>query len=151
MKNSKQTIEAFLQSKTLAVVGVSHSSEKFGNYLYKEIKKAGYKVYAINPNLDMIDGDRCYAGLGALPEKPDGVVIVVQPQAVLAVLEDAAAQGIKKVWLQQGADSPEAEEKARSLGLSIVSGEWLMMFMEPVQSIHKLHRSVRKVFGLYPK
>ena len=151
MKNTRQAIDDFLASKVLAVVGVSHNKDKFGNYLYRELKKTGYKVYAVNPRLDMVEGDRCYAGLGALPEKPDGVIMVVQPKTTLQVFDDMAKLGIKKAWLQQGADSPEGEEKARELGIELVSGECVMMFVEPVKSIHQWHRTVRKIFGKMPK
>ncbi|MHC1739598.1 MAG: CoA-binding protein [Anaerolineaceae bacterium] len=151
MRNSLQTIKAFLANKSIAVVGVSHNKDKFGNYIYSELKKAGYKVYAVNPGLDMVGGDRCYAGLGALPEKPDGVIMVVQPPATLPVLEDMAKLGIMSAWLQQGAESTEAEEKAKALGIQLVSGECIMMHMEPVTSIHKFHRVVRSIFGKMPK
>ena len=151
MKNTQQAIAAFLACRTLAVVGVSHDKNKFGNYLYRELRKAGYKVYAVNPKLDMAEGDRCFAGLGALPTQPDGVVMVVQPQVTLQILDDMAKLGIHQAWLQQGADSAEGEEKAQALGIDLVSGECLLLFMEPVESIHRLHRSLHRVLGRMPK
>lgn len=151
IKNSRQTIDAFLSSKKIAVVGVSHNKDKFGNYLYRELKKAGYNVFAVNPTLDMAEGDRCYAGLGALPEIPEAVVMTIPPAATLAVLDEMARLGIKRAWLQQGADSAEGEARAKELGIELVSGECMMMFLEPVQSIHKFHRTVRKIFGKLPK
>jgi predicted CoA-binding protein len=151
MKNSRQAIDAFLANKTIAVVGVSHNGDKFGNYLYRAVRQAGYKVYAVNPNLDMAEGDRCYAGLGALPEKPDGVVLVVPPQATLQVLDDMGKLGIHSVWIQQGADSTEGDKKAAELGINLVSGECLMLVLEPVQSVHRWHRAVRKLIGRIPK
>jgi predicted CoA-binding protein len=101
--------------------------------------------------LDIVDGDRCYAGLGALPEKPGGVVLVVQPQATLQVFEDMARLGIQNAWSQQGADSPDGEAKAEELGIHLISGECLLMFLQPVQSIHKWHRAFRTIFGKMPK
>jgi predicted CoA-binding protein len=151
MKNTRQSIEAFLAKQPLAVVGVSHSPDKFGNYLYREIKKSGRKVYAVNPSLDMVEGDRCYAGLGALPEKPQGVVLVVQPQTTLQVLDEMAKLDIHSAWIQQGADSPDGEKKAAELGIDLVSGECLMMFLEPMQSIHRWHRTFKSVLGQLPK
>ena len=151
MKNTQKAIDAFLASKTIAVVGVSHSKEKYGNYAYRQLKKAGFKVYAVNPKLDMAEGDRCYAGLGALPEKVEGVLMVIPPQATLQVFEEMARLGIRKAWLQQGAESSEGEEKARALGIDLVSGECIMMFVQPVQSMHKWHRAARTIFGKMPK
>ena len=151
MKNTKQAIDQFLSSRTIAVVGVSRNKDKFGNYLYRELKRTGHAVFAVNPNLDMAEGDRCYAGLGALPEIPEGVLMVIPPAATLPVMDEMARLGIKRLWLQQGADSSEGELKAKELGLDLVSGECMMMFIDPVESIHKFHKTVKKIFGKLPK
>ena len=79
MKNTKAAIEAFMQQKNIAVVGASRNKDKFGTAIYREMKANGYKVYAVNPNADMVEGDRCYAGLGALPAKVDGVIVCIPP------------------------------------------------------------------------
>lgn len=151
MINSKRTIEEFLSQKIIAVVGVSRNKDKFGNAIYRDMKTRGYKVFAVNPNADMVEGDRCYAGLGALPEKPDGVILVLPPRQTLQVIEEIANIGIRYVWLQQGADSPEAERRCRELDLKFVSGECIFMFAEPMQSFHKFHRFFNRLFGKMPK
>lgn len=151
MINSRKTIDEFMALKSIAIVGVSRNKDKFGNAIYRDLKAKGYKVMAVNPKLDMVEGDRCYAGLGALPEKADGVVIVISPAETVAVIEEAARLGIKYVWLQQGANSPESEAKCQELGLNVVSGECIFMFLEPVQSIHGFHRFIWKLFGKMPK
>lgn len=151
MKNSQKSIDEFLAQMTFVVVGVSRNIDKFGTMLYHDMKAKGFKVSAVNPNMDMIEGDRCYAGLGALPVKPDAVVIVLPPSATLAVIDDMAALGVKQLWLQQGAESREAEEKALALGMNVISGECMFMHLPPVESIHQFHRFFRKLFGGMPK
>jgi predicted CoA-binding protein len=151
MRNTKRSIDEFLGQQTIAVVGVSRNKDKFGTMLYRDLKAKGRKVYAVNPNMDMVEGDRCYAGLGALPVKPDAVVIVLPPTAAISVIDDMAGLGIKHLWLQQGAESREAEEKAQSLGMNVVSGECLFMYLPPVESIHGFHRFFKQLFGGMPK
>ena len=151
MTNKKQMIEEFLAQKSLAVVGVSRNKDKFGNAIYRELKLKGYRVFAVNPKIDMAEGDRCFAGLGALPEIPAGVVIVVSPQTALPVIDEMARLGIKYCWLQQGADSPEAKKKCAELGINLVSGECVFMFLKPVESIHKFHRLIKTIFGGMPR
>jgi predicted CoA-binding protein len=63
------------------------------------------------------------------------------------VLLQAAASNIQNVWLQQGAESPAALKTGKELGLSLVSGKCILMYAEPVQSFHKFHRVVAKIFG----
>lgn len=151
MINSRKIIDEFVGLKTIAVVGVSRNKDKFGNAIYRDMKAKGYKMLAINPKLDMVEGDRCYAGLGALPEKPEGVIICINPLETVPVIEEAARLGIKYIWLQQGANSPEGEAKCQELGLNVVSGECIFMFLEPVTSIHAFHRFFVKLFGKLPK
>ncbi len=115
MINTIKNIEEFLQLKKLAVVGVSRKKDKFGNMIYRELRTHGYQVMAVNPNADMVEGDRCYAGLGALPEKPEGVVVVVPSTDGIKVVEEAAALGIHYIWVQQGANSQEIEQKCGEL------------------------------------
>lgn len=151
MLNSKTTINEFLSQKVLAVVGASRDKNKFGNSIYREMKDRGYKVYPVNPLAQEIDGDRCYAVLKDLPEKTDGVIIVVPRLETTKVLEEAASLGIDYAWIQQGADTPEAERRAKELGLKFVSGECIFMFSEPVESVHAFHRFFKRLFGIMPK
>ncbi len=151
MINTLENIEKFLQLKKFAIVGVSRNKDKFGNMIYREMKSSGYQVMAVNPNADMVEGDRCFAGLGALPEVPDGVVVVVPPEDGVKVIEEAAALGINNIWVQQGANSSETDQKCTELNLNCVSGECIFMYLEPVKSIHGLHRFFRRLFGKMPK
>lgn len=151
MNNSRKNIDEFLQQEKIAVVGVSRNKDKFGNMIYRELKTSGYRVMAVNPNADMVEGDRCYAGLGALPEKPDGVILVVPSKNGLEVIEEAARMGVRHVWVQQGANSPEIDKRITELDLVAVSGECIFMFLEPVKSVHGFHRFFRKLFNTMPK
>lgn len=151
MVNTLENIEKFVQLKKIAIVGVSRNKDKFSNMIYRDMKASGYQVIAVNPNADMVEGDRCYAGLGALPEKPEGVVVVVPAVDGIKVIEEAAALGIANIWVQQGASSREIEQRCAELSLNCVSGECIFMYLEPVKSIHGFHRFIKRLFGKMPK
>ena len=59
-----------------------------------------------------MDGDPCYPSLAALPEAPTIVDFVVPPPAALEVLRECVAQGLKRVWLQPGAEDAAVLEFA---------------------------------------
>ena len=120
---SKQYRDEFVALNSMAVVGVSANRRKFGNAIYQELKDRGKKVFAVNPKSDTVDGDPCYPNLTSLPEKPEGVLLVIPPAATLAVIREAASLGIERIWLQQGAESPEGEALCAELGLRVVSSE----------------------------
>lgn len=148
---SKAALEKFFAPKSLAIAGASRKSVKFGNMIYKELKAKGYRVFAINPNADMVEGDPCYPNLAALPEKVGGVVIVLPPERAVDVVREAAQVGIKNVWLQQGAESKAAIELGEQNGLNLIAGECLLMYAEPVGSLHGIHRFFKFLFGGRPK
>jgi len=123
-----EIIKEFLKKNNVfTVVGVSSSPEKWGYKVYKDLKGAGYKVYPINPKLNKINGDKCYANLHQLPEKPDVVVTVVPPKVTWKIIEEAAELGIKKIWMQPGSESEEIIEKAEKLGLTLMHGICIMV------------------------
>lgn len=136
MTNNRKNIDEFLLQRKIAVVGVSRNKDKFSNMIYREMRTAGYEVMAVNPNADLVEGDRCYAGLGALPVKPDGVVLVVPPTQGIQIVEEAARLGIRHVWVQPGANSSEIDQRLGELEIVTVSGECILMHIEPVKSIH---------------
>jgi predicted CoA-binding protein len=148
---TKTDVERFIAQPKLAVVGVSREKLKFGSMAYRALKQKGYQVYPINRNVESIEGDRCYANLGVLPEQVDGVVIIVPPAETEKVVREADAAGIKHVWMQQGAESDAAIQYCQEHGLNEVHGECIMMFAPPVGSFHRWHRGAWKLFGKLPK
>ena len=111
----------------------------------------GYRIIPVNPNAESIGGEKCYPDLAAIPDKV-GAVLVVTPSAQSEkIVRDAVAAGITRVWLQQGAQSDAAVVACKENKLTAVSGRCIMMFAEPVSSIHGVHRWFAKVFGTLPK
>jgi predicted CoA-binding protein len=144
-----EAIERFLAQPAIAVVGVSRTGRKFGNAACRTLREKGYRVYQMHRRAAQIDGQPCYARFADLPEKVGAVLVVVPPREAIHVIHDAAQAGIRHVWLQQGAESPEVLDACKRLGLEVVSGECILMFAHPT-GIHKLHQVVRRVFGTLP-
>lgn len=144
--DSWQRIAAFVAEPAVAVVGVSRSGKKFGNLAVKQLRSRGYRVYPIHPTAREINGVKCHASLADVPEPFGAALVVVPPAPAVDVVRMLAAAGIKKVWLQQGAESPAALQVARELGVDAVSGECVLMYARPT-GIHTAHRWVWKVLG----
>ena len=143
----EQAVQDFIDGKRIALVGMSRGGKKFGNMAYKELKERGYQVYPVHPEAEQIDGENCYKNLASLPESVDGVLVVVPPERSSQVMRDAAEAGIRNVWLQQGAESPEVLALGGELDLNLVSKKCILMYAEPVGSVHGVHRFFVKLFG----
>ena len=146
---SRAAIEAFLARPAIAIAGVSRSGKKFGNLAWRELRAKGYRVYAIHPSADVIDGERCYRTFADLPEPVDALLVVVPPGDGASLIPAAAAAGVRRVWLQQGASSDALLKLCESLNLEVVSGECILMFARPA-SYHKVHRWVWGLLGKLP-
>jgi len=148
---SKTVVDEFVGQKTLAIVGVSRSGKKFGNMVYKEMREHGYKLYAIHPEAETLDGAPAYKDFQSLPEPVGGVIVIVQPGQAEQVVRDAAAAGIKRVWMQQGSESPAAIQFCKDNGIAEVHGECINMYARNTASFHKFHAWLWKLFGKAPK
>ncbi len=143
---SVETAGRFLAGPALAIVGVSRSGKKFGNLALKTLASKGYRVYPVHPSADSIDGVACLHRLVDLPEPVSAVIIVVPPALAVDVIREAYAAGMRRVWLQQGAESPQALELCSKLGIEVVSGECVLMFAHPT-SYHWVHAKLRQLFS----
>jgi predicted CoA-binding protein len=150
MKTSQAAVQEIMAQRTLALVGASRNGKKFGNAILRELKGKGYTIIPVHPEAKTIDGVTCYPNLKALPEKAGGVVICVPPAQSERVVEQAFEAGITRVWLQQGAESYAAVRFCENHDMTTVHGQCIMMFAEPVRSLHGFHRWVWKLIGKYP-
>jgi len=114
-------IADFLKEGPYAVVGASNDRSKFGNRVLRAYVHKGWKVYPVNPRESTVEGLPAYAALAALPEKPRGVSIITPPAITERVVAEAADAGARFVWMQPGAESPEAIRIARERGLEVIA------------------------------
>ena len=148
---TRAAVDDFLAQKKLALVGASRTGRKFGNSALKELRAKGYEVVPVHPEAAAIDGVPCARSVAELPPGVGGVLISVPPARSEALVREAAAAGIERIWLQQGAESPAAIAFCESAGISVVHGECILMFAEPAAWFHRLHRGIWRVLGKLPK
>lgn len=119
--------EKMLQCKTWAIVGATSNKNKFGYKILRAMKAAGLEVYPVNPGLEEIEGERCYASLADLPVKPEAVDLVVAPKIGEGILRQCEELGIKKVWFQPGSDNAELLKLAAELEIEFVHDACIMI------------------------
>ncbi len=144
-----QEIKDFIQGKRFALVGASRSGKKFGNTILLELRQRGYQIFVVHPEAKEIDGVPCYPNLAALEGKVDGVLICVPPRQAEQAVREAVAAGIKKVWLQPGAESKQVLAAAKELGVTPVNGKCIIMYAQPVRSFHIFHQLFARLTGQY--
>jgi predicted CoA-binding protein len=125
---NEELIKEFLNKKNIfAVVGASRDPQKYGYQVFKDLKKAGYEVYPVNPNADEILGYKCYPSLENLPKKPDVVDVVVPPKVTEQLVETCKKLGITKVWMQPGSESETFIKFCQENAIDVVYGVCVMI------------------------
>jgi predicted CoA-binding protein len=140
--------EAFWIYSSYAVVGDS-AKQEFPKMTYRELKKAGKKVFAVDPSADIIEGDQTCRDLASLPEKVEAVVIETPQEETRDWVARAADANIKNVWIHMGCETPEALELAREKGLNVRFGTCAVMYLVPGFSVHSIHKWINKLLGKY--
>jgi acetyltransferase len=94
-----KNLAALFSPKSVVVIGASRSPEKVGAVVLKNIIDSEYtgKVFAVNPNTDIIGEVKCFKTVLDLPEVPDLAIISLPAALVLQTTTQIKDKGIKNV------------------------------------------------------
>jgi predicted CoA-binding protein len=156
MQTIKQAATDFLDHKRIAVTGVSRKEGAHGsNVVYQRLRQRGYEVFAVNPNVQEVEGDRCYHDLSSIPGGVDAVVIGTRPDHADETMRECYELGIKNVWMHRsfggGSVSDSATRYGREHGLTVIDGGCPLMFEPCSDAGHKAMRFIFTMTGKVPK
>jgi hypothetical protein len=150
-----KTIDEFLGSKRLAVVGVSHNPKDFTRSLFRELRTRGYDLVPVHPEAAEIEGIPAVARVTDASPAVEGALLLTKPQVTTEVVRECHQAGIERIWMYRatgaGAVSGEAVEFCRSHGMQVVAGECPFMFLPNTGFPHNFHGFCKKLVGRYPK
>lgn len=122
-------ITNLLNSKTVAVVGLSKDPAKASHDVAAYLKSHGYRIIPVNPTADEVLGEKSYKSLLDIPEqvaREIDVVDIFRPSQDVPPIVDQAIQLHEKlgrptaVWMQLGIINEAAAQKAKESGLDVV-------------------------------
>jgi predicted CoA-binding protein len=119
----KEAATEFLAQKRIAVTGVSKKPEGHGsNTVYQRLRQRNYKVFAVNPNADQVEGDRCFHDLKSIPGGVEAVLIGTRLEHAMATMHECADLGIKHVWMHRSFGAGSVSDAAAAWGREHASG-----------------------------
>jgi len=149
LAETRRDAEDFLAHKRLALVGLSRNPKDFSRYLYDELRRRGYDVVPVNPNVAEVDGAHCFARLQDVTPPVEGALVMTAADQSERVVHDCAEAGINRVWLHRGAGqgsvSPAAVGFCKERGMRLVAGYCPYMFLPKASFFHRLHGFFRKL------
>lgn len=119
MDTIKEILEKY---KKVTVIGISANPERPSNWIAEYLIEHGYEVIGVNPGNPKIEGIHVVRTLSEVPDPLEIVDVFRSPDAIPALIEELASRKPKVLWLQPGAQNPEAEKKAKSYGMTVISG-----------------------------
>jgi predicted CoA-binding protein len=155
MSTLREAAEEFLAQPRIAVAGVSRDSKQPANLIYRRLRDAGHEVFAVNPNAELVEGDRCYASVTVLPAAVDGVVVVTTPEVAEQVARDCVSAGVPRVWLHRGLGpgsiSASAIALCRAHHVGVIAGGCPNMFGATSDAGHRCMRAMLGATGKIPR
>ncbi|HME07975.1 MAG TPA: CoA-binding protein [Bryobacteraceae bacterium] len=118
--------ELLRKSKTIAVVGLSSNRMRPSFGVSEYLQREGYRIIPVNPQESEILGEKVYARLEDIPEHVDIVDVFRRPEFVPEIAESAIRIGANALWLQEEVVHPQAAQRAREAGLTVVMDKCIL-------------------------
>jgi len=112
----------FFKSNGFAVVGASDDRSKYGNKVLRAYLQHKMWVIPVNPKQDMIEGLKVIHHIKDLPKDITSISIITPSHITETIVIEAYHRGINHIWIQPGAESPQAIEKCKELGINVIAG-----------------------------
>lgn len=107
-------------ARTVAVVGASPDPGRPSHQVADYLRRAGLRVFAVNPAIDTLFGEVAYPSIEALPERVDVVDVFRRSEHAGQIAEQAVTARAGALWLQLGVIDPAAARLAGGGGLDVV-------------------------------
>jgi len=119
--NIEEKIAKFLTASAFGVVGASTKRHKYGNKVLRCYQQNGKTVIGVNPLETEIEGVKCVTSVTDLPSEVKSISIITPPEVTTTVVDLAIEKGIENLWMQPGAENPQAIAKAEQYGLNMIA------------------------------
>lgn len=117
----QEQIKQFLTSPIFAVVGASANRDKYGNKVLRCYIQGNKAVIPVNPNEAEIEGIPCAATINNLPGDVESISMITPPAVTAKLVPLAIEKGIKNIWMQPGAEHPDAVALCNEHGVNVIA------------------------------
>jgi len=116
------SLRAFLNPKSVAVIGASRRPNTIGNFVFRNLIQQDFKgvVYPVNPNAEVVAAIKAYPSILDIPGDIDLAIIAIPADKVQQVVEESAHKGARGVvilssgFADTGGDGIERQNKLLS-------------------------------------
>lgn len=117
----QEQIKTFLVSPAFGVVGASANRDKYGNKVLRCYLQNGKSVVPVNPTEPTIEGIPCVTAVSDLPADVKSISMITPPAVTAKLVPLAIEKGIRNIWMQPGAEHPEAVALCQQKGVNVIA------------------------------
>jgi len=118
-----------IQTKTIAVIGLSDKMDKPSFKVAKYFLDLGYKIIPVNPNIENWLGIKAYADIKSIPKEIEIEIVDIfrKSEEVLGIVKEVIETNRKPIiWMQEEIINEEAKKLAEKNGMGVTMGLCLM-------------------------
>lgn len=135
------SLEDVLHPRSVAILGASRSSHKWGNVAAKQLITGGFPgaIYLINPSVPEVLGLQTYPSLRDVPASVDLAIIATAFDYVESSVEDCIAKGVKGIVIitagfsEMGPEGRKREEalvaRCREYGIRVIGSNCMGLYV----------------------
>ncbi|MHC1767432.1 MAG: CoA-binding protein [Verrucomicrobiia bacterium] len=146
-----QLVQEFLGMKRIAIWRVEDAKGDPGQIVARKFQKQGIQVIAVNPRSSDNPSEQRASSLTKLNPPVEAVLVYVDRPQTMEAVDDCVAAKIPMVWLHDalspGAAIPEAIDKLRAAGCSVIPGLCPMFYLRPVDPVHFCLKCILRLAG----
>lgn len=133
--DDSEIVRILKDTKTIAVIGISHKPERDSHKVARYLMEKGFQVIPVNPIRNEILGQRCYKSLLDIPFSVDMADLFLTPEKVPKAVDEAIQKGVKTIWMQIGVINNEAAKKAMEHGINVIMNMCVMREYERLKAL----------------
>lgn len=103
--------------RTIAIVGLSPRPSRPSFTIARAMQRAGFRIIPVRPLVTEVLGERAYGSLAEVPEPIDLVNVFRAAEHVGRVVDECAALGLERLWIQEGIRNEAAAASAVARGI----------------------------------
>ena len=124
------SIHTLFRPRSVAVVGASADPSKTAGLPIRFLRKQGFsgKIFPVNPRVGDIDGLKCYANIGDLPDRPDVALVLLSAARTIDAIRELSAKGTQyAIVLASGFGETGEEGRDRQARLLDAAGSMRLL------------------------
>ena len=110
--------QSIFQPRSIAIIGASGDQTKFGGRTYWTMRnrRGPEKIYAVNPNVQEINGEKAYPRVQDIEGEVDFAAVAVPARFVVQAVEDCAEKKVRAVEILTAGFKETGAEEGLALG-----------------------------------